>query len=88
MDIENITQPTYQKNIFIEQYADSVVDYSSSFYNSASDTFAPKHIIGTPRFYPRYGNFAETYMLVSMQRSLLDTGYFDSIFSSELTENG
>lgn len=49
---------------FIEQFAESVIDYTSRYNSAMSISYAPENIIGKPTKYPCYGDFPETYMLV------------------------
>lgn len=50
---------------FVEQYAESVVSCSSRYNNKESISYGPNNIIGKPIYYPNYGDFPETYTLVS-----------------------
>lgn len=64
MDEEKI-KPIFKQMYFIEQFAESVIDYTSRYNNTVSVSYAPENIIGKPTKYPCYGDFPETYMLVS-----------------------
>lgn len=53
---------------FLEQYADSVVSYSSRYNSTYSFSYSPDNLTGKARKYPQYGDFADTFMLVSYLR--------------------
>lgn len=59
------TKPIFEQMHFIEQFAESVLDYTSRYNNEMGVSYAPENIIGKPTKYPCYGDFPETYMLVS-----------------------
>lgn len=48
---------------FLEQYADSVVSYSSRYNSTYSFSYSPDNLTGKARKYPQYGDFADTFML-------------------------
>ncbi|XP_017778667.1 PREDICTED: F-box/LRR-repeat protein 4 [Nicrophorus vespilloides] len=48
---------------FLEQFADSVVDYSSRYNNCTSISYSPENVTGKPLKYPQYGDFPDTYIL-------------------------
>lgn len=58
-------KPLFEKMHFIEQFAESVVDYTSKYNFRENVSYAPENITGKPMKYPAYGDFPETYMLVS-----------------------
>lgn len=49
----------------VEQFAQFVIEYSSKYNNSNSISYSPENMIGKPEKYPNYGDFHDTYMLVS-----------------------
>lgn len=48
-----------------EYYVASVLNYTSKYNNQSSIGYAPENLIGKPKRYPNYGDFPDTYMLVS-----------------------
>lgn len=48
-----------------ECYVESVLSYTSKYNNLSSIGYAPENLIGKPMHYPNYGDFPDTYMLVS-----------------------
>lgn len=53
--------------LFIEQFVEAVVSYSSRYNNSMSVSYAPDNVIGKTVKYPNYGDYPDTYMLVSIE---------------------
>lgn len=49
-----------------EYYVEHVLNYSSKYNNSSSVGYAPVNLVGKPTKYPNYGDFPDTYMLVSI----------------------
>lgn len=55
----------FKNMAFLEQFAESVIDYTSKYNSIMSILYAPENLIGKPTVYPSYGDFPDTYMLVS-----------------------
>lgn len=66
MGEQNKMRPIFEQMQFIEQFAETVVDVTSKFNNAFSVSYAPENITGKPAIYPCYGDYPETYMLVSI----------------------
>ncbi|RZC40330.1 F-box/LRR-repeat protein 4, partial [Asbolus verrucosus] len=49
----------------LEQYVESVINYTSKYNISFSISYAPENLVGKYVKYPSYGDFAETYILRS-----------------------
>lgn len=54
-----------QKYKPVEYYVESVLSYTSRYNNLSSIGYAPENLVGKPMKYPNYGDFPDTYMLVS-----------------------
>lgn len=54
----------FSNMIFIEQFAETVLEYSSKYNSVMSISYAPENIPGKPVRYPNYGDFPDTYILV------------------------
>lgn len=65
MDDQAKTNPVFAQMHFIEQFAESVTDVTSRYNNLHSVSYSPESITGKPAIYPCYGDYPETYMLVS-----------------------
>lgn len=61
LPVENVIKMTP-----LEQYVFRVHDYTSRYNNSSSSYYAPSNLIGKYEKYPAYGDYPETYILVSM----------------------
>lgn len=59
--IENIFKMRY-----LEQYVQSVVNYSSRYNNQCNSSYAPINLKGKYGKYPFYGDFPDTYFLVGI----------------------
>lgn len=48
-----------------EYYVESVLDYTSRYNSPSSIGYAPENLVGKALRYPSYGDFPDTYTLVS-----------------------
>lgn len=62
MPAGGITADNYKPTEF---YVESVLDYTSRYNNSRSIGYAPENLVGKELRYPSYGDFPDTYILVS-----------------------
>lgn len=60
VDVEN-----YFSDVLIDQYAQDVVDFSSQYGSDYSISYTALNITGRPCKYPDYGDFPETFAMVS-----------------------
>lgn len=72
---------------FIEQYAESVLEYSSKYNSVMSISYAPENVTGKANRYPNYGDFPDTYILVCMQIITSNNHYINAM-CRELMEIG
>lgn len=49
----------------IEQFVFCVLEYTAKYNCNRSVSYAPENLIGKPSQYPNYGDFINTYMVVS-----------------------
>lgn len=50
-----------------EYYVESVLDYTSRYNSPSSIGYAPENLVGKALRYPSYGDFPDTYTLVSVE---------------------
>lgn len=55
----------FSNMVFLEQFVESVTNYTSKYNSVLSILYAPENLIGKPAKYPMYGDFPDTYVLVS-----------------------
>lgn len=63
--------PIPEEPICIEQYAQKVIDFSSQYGSDTSISYTAYNITGRPSKYPDYGDFPETFAMVSVYRNLI-----------------
>lgn len=51
--------------IFIEQFVQDVVDFSSQYGSDMSISYTAYNITGKPSKFPDYGDFPQTFVMVS-----------------------
>lgn len=49
----------------LDQWAERVVNYTSKYNTELSVSYSPENVVGKYEKYPSYGDFPETYFLVS-----------------------
>ncbi|KAK5640888.1 hypothetical protein RI129_009435 [Pyrocoelia pectoralis] len=62
---KNNLNPIYGNMIFLEQFVESVISYSSRYNSILSILYAPENLIGNPSKYPNYGDYPNSYTLRS-----------------------
>lgn len=64
----------------VDQFACKLVNYTSRFNYTQSQSYAPQNITGRYVIYPSYGDFPDTYFLVcinSTKTVLIDFSYYN-----------
>ena len=56
------------KEVVLNQYAQKVLDFSSQYGSDYSISYTACNITGRPSKYPNYGDFPETFAMVSHPR--------------------
>ncbi|XP_018329735.1 F-box/LRR-repeat protein 4 isoform X2 [Agrilus planipennis] len=62
---ESVSSVLYKNMVYLEQFAESILGYTSKYNSNMSISYAPENLIGKPSKFPDYGDFPETYMLRS-----------------------
>lgn len=60
--------PSIAPSVRIEQFVRRVVDFSSQYGSDASISFTAQNITGRPTKFPSYGDFPETFAMVSRKQ--------------------
>lgn len=60
------SNPTKDNIIIYKQYVQDVLDFSSQYGSDISISYTAYNILGKPSKYPDYGDFPQTFVVVSV----------------------